>query len=130
MARWADSTGMISWTKVIFSERIRSIGGILSKKSSMIVSSRKRNRNRRRRFEICSLSDLKLGSAVPWSARGRRVRFLVRQFFSFPLATAIAKRRKICVNWNKRFLNVKSNRKRIWSPTEAMLPCNSIHWSV
>lgn len=33
-ARWADSTGMMSWTNIIFSDRIRSIGG----KSSMNLS--------------------------------------------------------------------------------------------
>lgn len=37
-ARWADSTGMMSCTKVIFSERIRSMGGQLSMNLSIIPS--------------------------------------------------------------------------------------------
>lgn len=42
MARWADSTGMMSWTKVIFSERIRSMAGKLSMNFSIFSATQQK----------------------------------------------------------------------------------------
>ena len=72
MARCADSTGMMSWTKVIFSDRIRSIGGKLSMNFSIFS------------IEKMDLSlDLNLLSFEKWKKK------TLSSAFSFPSPTAI-----------------------------------------
>ena len=79
MARWADSTGIMSCTKVILSERIRSIGGKLSMNSSIFQATKQEQRKRNSQFAFGSIQ--KFIRSETLRASGESVRCVIWQLW-------------------------------------------------